>query len=342
MVCYGYWRWEMHTCVLYGKMPPLCLARSGQIGFVQQVRSCPMAEEDASGTTRLNASRSGFNWEGRRRRSNKSGHLPPIDAYLQVRGQVVGLHHWNFRVLFVAFWGLTIGNRCCTLWNFGHVTGRPGRTQKFRVFHGLSLGLQGSVTGDSSASKMQFKCQLPYMANYGHICSIGWCDQHPLILYPMFFFYIFDAEEHAVIPVYSDTDDLGDNFASPTKQYIYACQREQAGTWLCHFLLMTRPSLQPGSSSAYQLRHGPLQKGGCWWQGYQPGVFGRTWSMEQETSWTFTAGRLCSWPWKCVGFIWILVGCKSWKITWVGQRFIISPYFFVEKSFSAKLCQTAS
>lgn len=35
--------------------------------------------------------------------------------------------------------------------------------------------------------------------------------------------------EHAVIPVYSGSDcnDFGDDFASPTKQYIYACQREQ-------------------------------------------------------------------------------------------------------------------
>eukprot|EP00438_Fugacium_kawagutii_P005654 Skav226156 [mRNA] locus=scaffold3275:38300:46235:+ [translate_table: standard] len=36
--------------------------------------------------------------------------------------------------------------------------------------------------------------------------------------------------EHAVVPVYSDSgicDELGEEFASPTKQYIHACQREQ-------------------------------------------------------------------------------------------------------------------
>lgn len=37
-----------------------------------------------------------------------------------------------------------------------------------------------------------------------------------------------------MVPVYSDSgicDELGEEFASPTKQYIYACQREQVGRW---------------------------------------------------------------------------------------------------------------
>lgn len=43
------------------------------------------------------------------------------------------------------------------------------------------------------------------------------------------------TKEHAVIPVYSGSDcnDFGDDFASPTKQYIYACQREQVGGLIC-------------------------------------------------------------------------------------------------------------
>ena len=43
------------------------------------------------------------------------------------------------------------------------------------------------------------------------------------------------TKEHAVIPVYSasDCNDLGDDLASPTKQYIYACQREQVGGLSC-------------------------------------------------------------------------------------------------------------
>ena len=163
------------------------------------VRSCPRIEEDA-----------------RRRRSKNDGHLPPIDASLGFARCGVGaletrchktvdilnismeqmMNHGHFRAMIII---TVVSNR--NLYNY----------KNSHMF--------GETIKEAAQKFLMYTCLYTFILIPIH----GFI---PTRLRPF-------AKEHAVVPIYSDSgicNDLGEDFASPTKQYIYACQREQA--WL--------------------------------------------------------------------------------------------------------------